>query len=437
VQELEAEIDVNTGLVQQIALFAGLPAEELQHLDQLLVVRSFRPGSLLFREDDPSESFAVILEGEVEIIKELGSTSEHFLALLGPGEILGEMSLLYPERRRSAGARARSAVKVVEVGREEFSELIRRQPALALRIMQAMSTRLRNSENATIRDLQEKNRQLALAYQELQAAQALVIEKEKLEHELGMARKIQQSILPKATPALDGWRIDAHWKPARAVSGDFYDFIALPQGKWGIVIGDVTDKGVPAALVMATTRSVIRSTALNLAETAARPRESVAGGRISPGEVLARVNDLLLADMPANMFVTCQFLVLDPLSGNLCFANAGHDLPCLRTGEGAVVELRAAGMPLGLMPGMTYAEQQADLAPGDLLVLISDGLVEAHTPQREMFGVPRFKKLLAAAGAWDGEGVIGYLLRALAEFTGPDWEQEDDVTLVAVQREAR
>jgi anti-sigma regulatory factor (Ser/Thr protein kinase) len=182
------------------------------------------------------------------------------------------------------------------------------------------------------------------------------------------------------------------------------------------VVGDVTDKGVPAALVMATTHAILRAEAPRL---------------VAPAEVLERANDLLVAEMPAHMFVTCLYAVLDPSSGRLRFANAGHNLPYLR-GEGGVTELRATGMPLGLLPGMRYEEKEVALTGGDGLLLHSDGLAEAHSPDGDMFGFPRLSKLSGDRPA--GEELIDLLLAELARFTGPGWEQEDDITLVTLRR---
>ncbi|MDQ5852419.1 MAG: SpoIIE family protein phosphatase, partial [Chloroflexota bacterium] len=245
-------------------------------------------------------------------------------------------------------------------------------------------------------------------------------ERERIAQELRVARLIQQTLLPKAIPAIPNWQIAAYYQPAREVGGDFYDFLSLPDGRVGIVVGDVTDKGVPAALVMATTRSILRGAA---------QRQS------SPGEVLARVNELLHPDIPPNMFVTCLYAILDPATGYMLYANAGHDLPYRRHAGGAE-ELRARGMPLGLMPGMHYEEKEAVLAPGDLVVFYSDGLVEAHNPQRDMFGFPRLQELVAAYPARNGTTMIDYLMAELARFTGPDWEQEDDITMVTLERSA-
>ena len=208
----------------------------------------------------------------------------------------------------------------------------------------------------------------------------------------------------------------AHYQPAREVGGDFYDFLELPDGRLGLVIGDVTDKGVPAALVMATTRAILRAAAEQL---------------ISPGAVLRRANDVLCPDIPPKMFVTCLYAVLDPTEGLLQFANAGQDLPCLRCSDG-LRELHATGMPLGLMPGMDYEQKEVLLEPGDSVFMYSDGLVEAHNQEREMFGLPRLRGLVLEHPG--GAALIDFLLNELAEFTGPDSMQEDDVTMVTLER---
>jgi serine phosphatase RsbU (regulator of sigma subunit)/anti-sigma regulatory factor (Ser/Thr protein kinase) len=239
-------------------------------------------------------------------------------------------------------------------------------------------------------------------------------ERERLEQELRIARLIQQTLLPKELPKLSGWRISAFYRPAREVGGDFYDFIALPDGQIGIIVADVTDKGIPAALVMATTRSMLRSAAEQL---------------VSPCKVLRKANELLCTDIPENMFVTCMYALLDPRTGIIRYANAGHDLPYVRRSTG-VDELYATGMPLGLMPDMDYEENETTIEPGETVLFHSDGLAEAHSPQREMFGFPRLKEKMASYQ--DGSGLIDYLVDELISFTGDEWEQEDDVTLVVL-----
>lgn len=241
-------------------------------------------------------------------------------------------------------------------------------------------------------------------------------ERTRIEQELRTARYIQLSLLPKDVPALPGWQLVPIYRPAREVGGDFYDFHPLEDGRLGIVIGDATDKGVSAALLMATTCTMLRTAT----------QESA-----SPAVVLARVNDLLAATIPAGMFVTCFYAMLDPVSGRLWYANAGHDLPYLRH-KGEVSELYVTGMPLGLMPGASYDEKETLLAHGDSVLLYSDGLIEAHNAQRDMFSFSYLASLLKEDMA--GKELIDFLLNKLASFTGPQWEQEDDVTLVTLQR---
>jgi serine phosphatase RsbU (regulator of sigma subunit)/predicted ester cyclase len=244
------------------------------------------------------------------------------------------------------------------------------------------------------------------------------IERARIEQELQVARSIQQASLPKETPELRGWEISAYYQPAREVGGDFYDFFELDDGRSGIVVGDATGKGVPAAMVMSSARSMLRA---------------VAQGSESPGDVLGRVNDSLVTDIPPNMFVTCFYAILDPESASLRYANAGHDLPYLHR-NGEAEELRARGMPLGLMPGMSYEEKEIVLEAGDSTLFYSDGLVEAHDPHGEMFGFPRLRELVAEHGK---EGSLDeFLLEELYSFVGEGWEQEDDITLLTLRRSA-
>jgi serine phosphatase RsbU (regulator of sigma subunit) len=262
-----------------------------------------------------------------------------------------------------------------------------------------------------------------LVRQQQQQAQ----ERERIEQELRVARLIQQTLLPKHVPDVAGYQLAAYYQPAREVGGDFYDFLELDEDHLGLVVGDVTDKGVPAAIVMATTRTMLRASAQRLD---------------SPGEVLKRVNDVIVRDIPPNMFITCLYAILDLKSGLLRYANAGHDLPYRRrsTSHGAgggagggAEELRATGMPLGLLPGMSYEEKEIILQRGDTVLFYSDGLVEAHDPHREMFGFPRLQGLVGAHRS-DGPAMVNFLLSELGRFTGQEWEQEDDITLVTLDR---
>ena len=263
-------------------------------------------------------------------------------------------------------------------------------------------------ENRVVERTEQLKSAMARQQQETQ-------ERQRLEQELHIARLIQQTLLPKSLPGLPDYEVAAYYQPARQVGGDFYDFLELPDGRLGLIVGDVSGKGVPAALVMAITRTMLQA-AYRLG---------------SPGEILEQVNNNLYRDIPPNMYVTCLAALLDSRTGRLQYANAGHDLPYLRHADG-VSKLRATGMPLGLMPGMSYEQKEFTLQPGDSVLLYSDGLVEAHDPQREMFGFPRLQGFVGAHPG--GATLIDTLLAELERFAGEEWEQEDDITLVTLQR---
>jgi predicted ester cyclase len=245
------------------------------------------------------------------------------------------------------------------------------------------------------------------------------IERERIEQDLRVARSIQQASLPKEVPSLEGWQIAPYYLPAREVGGDFYDFFELEDGRMGLAVGDATGKGVPAALAVTASCSMLRAVAQD--------------SDYSPGEVLGRVNEMLIPRIPPNMFVTCFYCILDPESASMRYANAGHDLPYLHR-NGDAEELRARGMPLGLMPKMGYEEHEIELDAGESALFYSDGLVEAHDPKGEMFGFPRLQALMAEHGEEQALGDL--LMEELYSFVGEGWEQEDDITLLTLKRSA-
>ncbi len=245
------------------------------------------------------------------------------------------------------------------------------------------------------------------------------IDRERFEHELQVARDIQLGSLPEGVPTLEGWQIDPYYQPAREVGGDFYEFYQLGDGRVGFAVGDGTGKGVPAAILMTGTSAYLGGVA--------------AASDSSPGEALALANEALFARIPPIMFVTCFYAILDPKSASLTYANAGHDLPYLHR-KGGAEELRARGMPLGMMPGMSYEEREVSLAEDECVLFYSDGLVEAHNPRGEMFGFPRLRALVAEHGSERSLGNL--LLEELYSFVGEGWEQEDDITLLTLRRSA-
>ena len=245
--------------------------------------------------------------------------------------------------------------------------------------------------------------------------------RQSIEQELRVARRIQQAALPKEVPTLEDWEISPYYQPAKEVGGDFYEFFELDDGRVAFAVGDATGKGVPAAFVMSATCAFLGGVA-------------TASGS-SPGKVLSRVNEAMLARIPPNMFVTCFYCILEPESGRLVYANAGHNLPCRCRDGHSPTELEARGMPLGLMPQMNYEEKETILGAGEGVLFYTDGLIEAHNLRGEMFGTPRLRELLSQRPK-GGRSLSAPLMEELERFTGGRWEQEDDITLLALERSA-
>jgi sigma-B regulation protein RsbU (phosphoserine phosphatase) len=328
------------------------------------------------------------------------------------------MSLFSRDRHHTASVRARTAVQVLEMTRDDFEALLNRQPSLAYEMVRILSLRLEESENLTIHDLLEKNRQLRQAYEELKAAQAQIIEKERLEAELEAARTIQRSLLPRARPRVAGVDFGMLVAPMYRVGGDFYDFIPLGGDRLGIAVGDVTNHGVPAALFMALTYSLLR------AEAHRAP---------SPADALRSVNRLLLDVNDANMFVTVLYGILNTATREFSYVRAGHDQPLLLDARREAIELACGnGMLLGLFPDPVLDEQSVILPPGSLLLMYTDGVTEAMDTTGQQFGRERLTAVLRARGPTSAQGACDAVCDAVSAHSG-EAAQHDDITVVAVQ----
>jgi sigma-B regulation protein RsbU (phosphoserine phosphatase) len=244
-------------------------------------------------------------------------------------------------------------------------------------------------------------------------------EKERLEHELALARQIQSSLLPANCPHLPGYELAAEWRSARQVSGDFYDFFPLPGGKWGFLIADVSDKGVPAALFMALSRSLIRSGII---------------GADAPAAGLKRANEWILKDTNSGQFVTVFYCVLDLASHQVTYVNCGHNPPLLISGgDGSARWIKAKGIALGIMESIDLEEHALSLAPGDTLLLYTDGVTEATNLEQEFFGEERLGQMAKTVGQRSADEVVKQVAEAVTVFAGGA-PQADDITLVALKR---
>jgi serine phosphatase RsbU (regulator of sigma subunit) len=407
-------------VLKQVALFGGLPDDEISRLAGSLSECQFDSGAVFIHEDATAELFFVVIEGEVEIIKALGTLNERLLNVSGAGTFLGEMGLFHPGSRRTASARARTPVRLLQMTRADFDGLLHRQPGLAYEMVRVLSIRLDHAQNQTIRELEAKNLQLTQAYIQLKTAQDQLIEKEKIERELEVARKIQQSMVPRKHPGLAGFDFGARMAPARAVGGDFFDFIPLNDETLGIAIGDVSDKGVPAALFMALTSNLLRAEA----------RRSNSGG-----ETLRNVHRQLMEINDAGMFVTVFYGALHGATRQLHYARAGHELPIICDARGELMTLpQAPGLPLGAADEIFLDEQTIVLPPGGTVLFYTDGVTDALDTQGREFGLERLRQLVVENRNNPAQAICDTLLKKTESHRAEN-PQYDDITLVAIRVE--
>lgn len=406
-------------LLQNIPIFQTLPESEIQHLAETLTRREYPAGTLVVREAHPASRFHILLEGEVEIIKALGTADERLLAVRKAGTLIGEMGLLSEEGLHTATVRAKTPIYLLQMTQEEFDALLHRHPSLAYGMVRTLSNRLNHSENLTIRDLRRKNRELMQAYKELEAAQELLIEKERLERELEVARDIQSSILPRELPAQAGYDFGALMVPMSAVGGDFYDFIPIGDHRLGIAIGDVSDHGVPAALFMAMTVTLLRAEARRVSAP-------------SPKEILLNVNKQLLEMNEMGIFVTMLYGELDYKKRLFSYVRAGHEIPIICNVQGDLSDLpQGKGQLMGILENPVLDENRMQLSQGCTLLMFTDGVNEAANAEGDLFGHQRLKQDLAELRETPAQDLCEGILQKVEIYRGGN-AQQDDITMVAV-----
>jgi serine phosphatase RsbU (regulator of sigma subunit) len=405
-------------LLARAPIFKGLPEEEIEKLAETLTVREVPPDTILFQEGEVGDRFFIIIQGQIEVIKAVGTPEERSIGVRGPGEFVGELSLINRAGLRTASVRSVGDAHLWEMSHDEFDDILHRQPTMAFELINVLSQRLTTAHDTTIVDLQKKNRELTQAYEELKAAQEQIIEKERLERELQVAFEIQTSILPQTLPELSCYEFGALMVPARAVGGDFYDIIPLSSNRVGIVIGDVADKGVPSAIFMAQTHALIYA---------------MANRNATPARVLQRVNQLLTKIGESSLFVTVLYGILDKRKHTFSYARAGHELPIIATRDGEVqLAPYDQGQLLGILDGPTLDEQILSIPPGGMMLLYTDGAIDARHANGDSFGLDRLSREVAALGDGSAQERCDKLWHLLERFQSKT-PQEDDVTLVTVR----
>ena len=405
-------------LLARAPIFKGLPEPEIKKLTQSLRVLEVPPSTILFQEGDVGDRFYIIIQGQIEVIKAIDTPEERLIGMRGPGEFVGELSLINRAGVRMASVRSLGPAHLWEMSHDEFDDLLHRQPSMAFELINVLSERLTTAHDSTIADLQNKNRELTVAYEELKAAQAQIIEKERLERELQVAFEIQTSILPQTLPELEGYDFGALMVPARAVGGDFYDIITLSTDKVGIIIGDVADKGVPSAIFMSQTHALLYAMATRDAP---------------PDQVLQRVNQLLLKIGESSLFVTVLYGVLDKRTNQFTYARAGHELPIIVTSDGkAEITPYDQGQLMGVLEEPVLDEQTITIPPGGMMFLYTDGVTDARHKDGDSFGMQRLINEVGNFQDGTAQDQCDRLWQSLSAFQSNN-AQEDDVTLVVIK----
>lgn len=287
------------------------------------------------------------------------------------------------------------------IGRGEFDHRVALQSGDEIEM-------LANSFNRMAADLKKHIQDLGIA----------TAERERFLRELEIAKGIQQSFLPEVAPEIEGMVTAAFSAPAKEVGGDFYDFIQLPGGRWGFVIADVSGKGVPAALFMALSRTLVRATASRTA---------------SPSETVTQTNELICADSKSSMFVTLFYGVLDPVKRTFTYVNAGHNPPIVvKPSSGSLVSLETRGIALGVVSEASFDQREIALGGGDIVVFYTDGVTEAIAENGEEFGEARLVKAILDNRALPPEQLIRRIEEAVINFVGHQPEF-DDITLMALK----
>lgn len=356
-------------------------------------IQFFPEGQVIFEEGQAGAEMYVVCDGEVDITLE-----GRLINRLGSGDIFGEMALV-DDRPRSASAIAGTGCKLLPVDQARFASLVQQQPNFATRVMKMMSVRMR-------RFMEEE------------------VQRQRMEEELAIGSQIQLSLLPEACPVFPGWEISAVYRAARQVGGDLYDFILSPEDpeRLDLVIADVTGKGVPAALFMALSRTILR------AEVARA---------LGPAATLKRANQIIIRDVRARLFLSVFYASLDTTTGRLIFANGGLDWPLLVSAStNDIQELKTASLVLGAFQDVSLEEGEIAIAPGEALIFYTDGVTEARNAEGEFFGEERLYEALMSHREGDAEELLQGVASTVADFAGPT-PQSDDFTLVVVKRQPR
>jgi len=405
----------STAILQRV--FGNLSEEDIAELNRAAVRREYPRETVVCEEGKLEHTFYVIESGMVSVTQRLNDGNERMLAVKRDGEFFGEMGLL-DSVPRAATVRTLKDSWLIEISEETFEVMLRRNPSVALTLMRGLTDNLRDSDRLTIAELQLKNQELAETLEDLKAAQAELLRQERINSELEIASKVQQSILPVGFPEVKGLEFGYVARPAREVGGDFYDVFALDETHYGIVVADVSGKSWPAAIFMAIVRALLS-------------REVVES--LSPAEIIHRLHKQVLKTSTADMFVTIFYAVINEKTKKMRYIRAGHDRPILyRAKDKDLHLLDAPGRFVGLWPELIVEEIEMVMIPGDTLVCYSDGVPDAENDQGETFGLERLLAVVSDNGHRSAEEVAQAIAASVDLYRG-DTPATDDITILVTK----
>ena len=399
------------------AAFAGADLADSEALLAAASSRTYPDGAVLCRQGDAADTFFVITHGVVALTQQLGDMTRT-VALRQRGEFFGEMGLL-EGRPRSATATAQGITTVLEVSESAFQRILGEHPKLALALVRGLVANVRAADLAALVELQSANLALKAALDSLQQAQAGLVQKERLERELEIAGQVQRSLLPPPFDPRGSFSFEGRNRPARQVGGDLFDVIALGPDRVALVLADVSDKGVQAALFMAVTRTLFRAHAHH---------------GTAPADVAARVHRSLRELAPeSDMFATAFYAELNLHDGCLRYVRAGHDEPLLCTPDGTITRLTGRGRFLGAIDGFDVEERAVCVEPGSALVIYSDGITDAVAPDGRPYPVDSLATVIRDQLAGGAASIADAIMRDVAAHTAGA-PLADDVTVLVVKR---
>jgi serine phosphatase RsbU (regulator of sigma subunit) len=404
-----------TGILKNV--FHGLDESGLDELRQVAQMHTYPKQTTLIHQGEVGRTLFVIVEGRVAVNQRLEDGQERLLGIRGPREFFGELALL-DETPRMASCVTLTETKVLEVTEETFDRVLETSPAIAYAIMRHVVDMLREHDRVSIAGLLAKNKELQEAYEELKAAQASLVEKERMERELEIAAEVQRSLLPGKLPQYPDYQFASFLQPARQIGGDLYNVIALDDEHIGLLVADVADKSVHAALYMAVTTTLFQVESKHF---------------LSPAKVAQAVHQGLLdISSEADIFVTAFYGVLHRPSRKLTYVLAGQERPFLLRERQPVISLSGHGRFLGMMNPLELHEYTVQLHPGDKLLLYSDGAVDAENREQIRFGYDRLEALLEKNRTLSAEKLINTVASEIISWNDL-LSAFDDLTLVALE----